>query len=147
MLYVTGRAKDIIIRGGENIAAAHVEEVLHRHPAVAAVAVVGLPDPDLGEIVGAIVQVRAPVAEGELSAFAAEHLARFEIPARWLLQPEPLQMTEAGKIAKHELRADWLARDASAGVDYRHAGELVEGRAGVCRDPEQPARQPAWCRP
>jgi long-chain acyl-CoA synthetase len=112
LLYVTGRAKDIIIRGGENIAAAHVEEVLHRHPAVAAVAVVGLPDPDLGEIVGAVVQVRAPVAEGELSAFAAEHLARFEVPARWLLQPEPLQMTAAGKIAKHELRADWLARDA-----------------------------------
>jgi long-chain acyl-CoA synthetase len=112
LLYVTGRAKDIIIRGGENVAAAHVEEVLHRHPAVAAVAVVGLPDPDLGEIVGAVVQVRAPVAEGELSAFAAEHLARFEVPARWLLQPDPLQMTAAGKIAKHELRADWLARDA-----------------------------------
>lgn len=112
LLYVTGRAKDVIIRGGENIAAAHVEEVLHRHPAVAAVAVVGLPDPDLGEIVGAVVQVRAPVAEGELAAFAAGHLARFEVPARWLLQPEPLPVTEAGKIAKHELRADWLARDA-----------------------------------
>ena len=110
LLYVTGRAKDIIIRGGENIAAAHVEEVLHRHPAVAAVAVVGLPDPDLGEIVGAIVQVRAPATEDELAAFAAEHLARFEVPARWLLQPEPLPMTEAGKVAKHELRAAWLAR-------------------------------------
>jgi len=113
LLYVTGRAKDVIIRGGENIAAAHVEEVLHRHPAVAAVAVVGLPDPDLGEIVGAIVQVRAPATEGELAAFAAEHLARFEVPARWLLQPEPLTMTEVGKIAKHELRAAWLARSGT----------------------------------
>jgi acyl-CoA synthetase (AMP-forming)/AMP-acid ligase II len=112
-LYVTGRAKDVIIRGGENIAAAHVEEVLHRHPAVAAVAVVGLPDPDLGEIVGAIIQVRAPATEGELAAFAAQHLARFEVPARWLLQPELLPMTEAGKIAKHELRAAWLARSGT----------------------------------
>jgi long-chain acyl-CoA synthetase len=113
LLYVTGRAKDVIIRGGENIAAAHVEEVLHRHPAVAAVAVVGLPDPDLGEIVGAIIQVRAPATEGELATFAAQHLARFEVPARWLLQPEPLPMTEAGKIAKHELRAAWLARSGT----------------------------------
>lgn len=113
LLYVSGRAKDIIIRGGENIAAAHVEEVLHRHPAVATVAVVGLPDPDLGEIVGAIIQVREPVTEGELAAFAAQYLARFEVPARWLLQPEPLPMTEAGKIAKHELRAAWLARSGT----------------------------------
>ena len=60
LLYVTGRAKDVIIRGGENIAASHVEEVLHQHPAVAAVAVLGLPDADLGEIVGAIVQFARP---------------------------------------------------------------------------------------
>ena len=58
LLYVTGRAKDVIIRGGENIAASHVEEVLHQHPAVAAVVVLGLPDAELGEIVGAIVQLR-----------------------------------------------------------------------------------------
>jgi long-chain acyl-CoA synthetase len=112
---VTGRAKDIIIRGGENIAAAHVEEILHRHPAVAAVAVVGLPDGDLGEIVAAIVQVRAPVTESELAAFAAGHLGHFEVPARWRLQAEELPMTEAGKIAKHELRAAWLSQDEAPG--------------------------------
>jgi long-chain acyl-CoA synthetase len=115
LLYVTGRAKDIIIRGGENIAAAHVEEILHRHPAVAAVAVVGLPDGDLGEIVAAIVQVRAPVTESELAAFAAGHLGHFEVPARWRLQAEELPMTEAGKIAKHELRAAWLSQDEVPG--------------------------------
>jgi long-chain acyl-CoA synthetase len=108
---VTGRAKDVIIRGGENIAAAHVEEVLHRHPSVAAVAVVGLPDADLGEIVGAIVQVRGPVTEAQLSEFAAGQLGRFEVPVRWWLRAEPLPMTEAGKIAKHELRAIWLGRN------------------------------------
>jgi long-chain acyl-CoA synthetase len=119
LLYVTGRAKDVIIRGGENIAAAHVEEVVHRHPAVAAVAVVGLPDPDLGEIVGAVVQVRAAVTESELAAFAAGRLGRFEVPSKWWLQADPLPMTDAGKIAKHELRARWLAKSQPpTGLDW-----------------------------
>ena len=109
LLYVTGRAKDVIIRGGENIAAPHVEEVLHQHPAVAAVAVLGLPDADLGEIVGAIVQLRAAATATELTAFAAARLGRFQVPARWRLQEEPLSMTDAGKIAKHELRDAWLS--------------------------------------
>jgi len=108
LLYVTGRAKDVIIRGGENIAAAHVEQVLHQHPAVAAVAVVGLPDADLGEIVGAIVQLRGAATADELTAFAAARLGRFQVPARWRLQDEPLPMTDTGKIAKHALRDAWL---------------------------------------
>ena len=114
LLYVTGRAKDVIIRGGENIAAAHVEQVLHEHPAVAAVAVVGLPDPDLGETVGAIVQLRADADAAELAAFAAARLARFEVPARWRLQHEPLPVTDAGKVAKRQLRDAWLAQDDPA---------------------------------
>jgi long-chain acyl-CoA synthetase len=117
LLYVTGRAKDLIIRGGENIAAAHVEEVLHRHPAVAAVAVVGLPDPDFGEIVGAVVQPRGPVTVAELTDFAAASLGRFQVPARWWLHPDPLPMTDAGKADKRTLRAAWLAavgHDSSA---------------------------------
>jgi long-chain acyl-CoA synthetase len=109
LLYLTGRAKDVIIRGAENIAAAHVEEVLHEHPAVAAAAVVGLPDPDFGEIVGAIVQLRAPATEADLHDFAATRLGRFQVPARWRLQTEPLSMTDSGKIAKHALREAWLA--------------------------------------
>jgi long-chain acyl-CoA synthetase len=113
LLFLTGRAKDVIIRGGENIAAAHVEEVLHEHPAVAAVAVVGLPDPGFGEIVGAIVQLRAPATEADLADFAAARLGRFQVPARWRLQTEPLPMTDAGKIAKHALRDAWLAESAS----------------------------------
>ncbi len=112
LLYVTGRAKDVIIRGGENIAAAHVEEVLHRHPAVAAVAVVALPDPDLGEVVGAIVQPRGPVTAAELTEFAAASLGRFQVPARWWLHPDPLPMTDAGKADKRTLRAAWLAADS-----------------------------------
>ena len=114
LLYVTGRAKDVIIRGGENIAAAHVEEVLHRHPAVAAVAVVGLPDPDFGEIVGAVVQPRGPVTVAELTDFAAASLGRFQVPARWWLHPDPLPMTDAGKADKRTLRATWLAAGSAA---------------------------------
>jgi long-chain acyl-CoA synthetase len=113
LLFLTGRAKDVIIRGGENIAAAHVEEVLHEHPAVAAVAVVGLPDPGFGEIVGAIIQLRAPATEADLADFAATRLGRFQVPARWRLQTEPLPMTDAGKIAKHALRDAWLAGSGS----------------------------------
>jgi long-chain acyl-CoA synthetase len=108
LLYITGRVKDVIIRGGENIAAAHVEEVLYRHPAVAAVAVVGLPDPDLGEIVGAIVQLRAAVPVDELAAFAAAQLGHFQLPTKWWLHPDPLPMTDAGKVHKRALRAEWL---------------------------------------
>jgi long-chain acyl-CoA synthetase len=114
LLYVTGRAKDVIIRGGENIAAAHVEEVLHHHPAVAAVAVVGLPDPDFGEIVGAVVQPRGPVTVAELTDFAAASLGRFQVPARWWLYPDPLPMTDAGKADKRTLRAAWLAVGSAA---------------------------------
>src|ERR1700730_13363814 len=82
LLYVTGRAKDVIIRGGENIAAAHVEEVLHRHPALAPAAGVALPALTFGETVGAVVQPRGPVTVAELTEFAAASLGRFQVPAR-----------------------------------------------------------------
>jgi len=108
-LYVTGRSKDVIIRGGENIAAVHVETVLDRHPDVAEVAVVGLPDPDLGEIVGAAIRLRAgavTTAE-DLRAFAANHLAYFEVPERWQLLTVTLPVNATGKIDKRTIRADW----------------------------------------
>lgn len=109
LLYITGRIKDLIIRGGENIAPAHVEAVLLRHPAVLNVAVIGLPDPDLGERVAAVVQLSpdARVSEQELGEFAAASLARFELPAGWWLRTEPLPMHDSGKTNKTALKADW----------------------------------------
>ncbi|MCW2952016.1 MAG: AMP-binding enzyme family protein [Conexibacter sp.] len=109
LLYVTGRIKDIIIRGGENIAPSHIESVLLRHPAVANVAALGLPDDDLGERVGAVIQIRAGehVSEAELEAFAAAELARIEMPAEWWLREEPLPMSDTGKVDKRSLRASW----------------------------------------
>jgi long-chain acyl-CoA synthetase len=111
LLYVTGRIKDLIIRGGENIAPAHVEAALLTHPAVANVAVIGVPDADLGERVAAIVQVApgVPVREDELAAFAADLLARFEVPAQWWLRTEALPANDSGKIDKNALRTQWAA--------------------------------------
>lgn len=105
-LYITGRSKDIVIRGGENIAAPHVEGVLLQHPDVADVAVVGLPHADLGEEVAAAVLLRkgAQADVPALTAYAKGRLASFEVPSRWWLSDEPLPMTDAGKADKKRLR-------------------------------------------
>jgi long-chain acyl-CoA synthetase len=110
-LFITGRLKDLIIRGGENIASTHVEDVLLKHPEVREVAVCGRPDPDLGEIVAAAVVLDAgsPVTVTELRAFAAEHLAYFEIPTSWWLRTEPLPANDVGKVRKRDLLAAWPA--------------------------------------
>jgi long-chain acyl-CoA synthetase len=108
-LYVTGRTKDIIIRGGENVSAAVVEQRLCEHPAVLEVAVVGLPHADLGEEVAAAVVLRheATVTTEELAAFVGRSLAYFQVPSRWWLRDEPLPNNAAGKVTKHLLRASW----------------------------------------
>jgi long-chain acyl-CoA synthetase len=108
-LYVVGRAKDMIIRGGENIASVHVERCLRTHPAVAEVAVVALPHADLGEEVGAVVVLQPGSAAEveELRAHAARQLARFEIPSRWWRRAEPLPTNATGKVLKRELVEAW----------------------------------------
>ena len=108
-LTLVGRSKDVIIRGGENVAAAHVEGCLLRHPAVGQAAVVGLPDPELGEELGAVVVVRAGhhLTEGELKQFAAGELAHFEVPTSWWLRHDPLPETASGKVEKATLASDW----------------------------------------
>ncbi len=107
-LYITGRAKEIIIRGGENVSAASVEAVLARHPAVGEAAVVGLPDSDLGEVVGAVVTLsdgEAP-SVAELDRWARQNLAHFAVPARWWIR-STLPTNDAGKVLKRELIAAW----------------------------------------
>jgi acyl-CoA synthetase (AMP-forming)/AMP-acid ligase II len=107
MLRVTGRIKDIIIRGGENISACEVEEVLSRHPAVDAVAVVGYPDPRLGERCCAVVVSKDPTAvtTASLAEFLREHgVAAFKFPERSEVV-DALPMTATGKVRKAELRS------------------------------------------
>lgn len=105
-LYITDRAKDMIIRGGENVYCVEVEAVLDEHPAVREVAVVGVPHPEWGEEVKAVVVVDpdAAVTADELAAFAASRLARFKVPTHWELRSDPLPRNPSGKVLKSSLR-------------------------------------------
>ncbi|MGX7681252.1 class I adenylate-forming enzyme family protein [Jatrophihabitans sp. DSM 45814] len=110
-LYITGRSKDMIIRGGENIAPARIEAVLREHPAVAEVTVIGLAHDDLGELVAAVVRLSrgAHVSGEELAAFAAHRLAHFEMPARWIFRDDALPTNDSGKILKSALRTEYAS--------------------------------------
>ncbi len=106
-IVVTGRAKDIIIRNGENISPKEVEDILVGHPAIAEIAIVGLPDPRTGERACAvIVPKQQPGPDvASLGAFLDERrVARFKIPEQVVLV-EALPKNDAGKVLKHQLRA------------------------------------------
>ena len=106
-LYVVDRAKDIVIRGGENIYSSEVENVLYAHPAVTDAAVVGLPHRTLGEEPAAVVHC-APgtsASEADLQAWVRERLAAFKVPVRVLFLPETLPRNANGKILKKDLKA------------------------------------------
>ena len=102
-VYITGRLKEIIITGGENVSPEEIEAVLARHPAVAEVAVYGAPHERWGEQVTAAVIARGPVTCDELRDFARPHLAPFKLP-RELVLVRDLPKTSAGKVKRRELR-------------------------------------------
>ena len=102
--YIQGRLKDMIIRGGENIYPREIEDILFKHPAVAEIAVVGVPDERWGEQVAAFVRLAegATTNAGELHDFMREHLAPHKTPKIWIaLDAYPL--TPSGKIQKFRL--------------------------------------------
>jgi O-succinylbenzoic acid--CoA ligase len=101
-LHVEGRIKDTIVTGGENVAAAEVEEALVSHPAVADAAVVGRPDPEWGEAVTAFVVLDAEVADAELVAHCRARLAGYKVP-RAITRVDELPRTESGKLLKGRL--------------------------------------------
>ena len=107
-VYIVDRAKDMVIRGGENVYCVEVEAVLYEHPAIADAAVIGIPHDVLGEEVGAVVQVRAghDVSEDDVRSFVAQRLAAFKVPVRVWFRDEPLPRNPAGKILKRELREE-----------------------------------------
>ncbi len=99
------RSKDIIISGGENISSIEIEEVLHKHPAVNAAAVVAMPNETWGEVPCAFVELKSnqEASEDELIAFCKNNMAKFKRPKKVVFGPLP--KTATGKIQKHELRA------------------------------------------
>lgn len=105
-LTITDRIKDMIVTGGENVYSLEVENVLTRYPGVLACAVVGLPDPNWGEAVHAVI-VAVPGAEPSAESLAAHcraHLAGYKCPKSFILQAEGLPLTSSGKVRKSVLR-------------------------------------------
>jgi len=107
-LYITDRKKDMIIRGGENIYCVEIEQRLVSHPHIADAAVIGVPHPELGEEVKAVVQLE----EGELLTetgvreWVAEGLAAFKVPTYVELTTEKLPRNASGKLLKNVLRGE-----------------------------------------
>ena len=103
--YIVDRAKDVIIRGGENVYSVELENALHEHPAVADAAVVSVPHKTLGEEPAAVgvLKAGASAAEDELRAFVARRLAAFKVPVKIRFSQSPLPRNANGKILKREL--------------------------------------------
>jgi len=102
-LYFVDRKRDVIRRGGENVSSLLVEKTLREHPAVAEAAVIGVPDPVLGQEIKAFVVAKSPVTEEELRAFAAARLAKFQVPRLWEFR-DSLPKTATQRVEKYKLR-------------------------------------------
>lgn len=118
-LWITGRAKDLIIRGGHNIDPAMIEEALMAHPAVAFVGAIGQPDAHAGEVPCAYVELKAGAeAEGqELAAFAAEHIPEQAAVPKYVEVMRELPKTAVGKVFKPDLRRAAIARVYGAALE------------------------------
>ena len=109
-MFIVDRAKDMVLRGGENVYCSEVESAIHEHDDVAEVAVFGVPDERLGEDVGAVVVLRAGTsldADG-LRDFLDGRIAKHKIPATVWFRETPLPRNANGKFLKRELRAELL---------------------------------------
>ena len=109
-VFIVDRAKDMVIRGGENIYCSEVESAIYEHDDVAEVAVFGVPDERLGEEVGAAIVLRngASLDEEGLRSFLSERVAKFKIPAHVWFRTEPLPRNANGKFVKRDLRDEYV---------------------------------------
>jgi long-chain acyl-CoA synthetase len=105
-VYIVDRAKDMVLRGGENVYCSEVEAVIYQHDAIAEAAVFGIPDERLGEEVAAGVLLRegAVLSEDDLRAFLTERMAKYKIPAKIWFLDAPIPRNASGKFVKRELR-------------------------------------------
>jgi long-chain acyl-CoA synthetase len=111
-VYIVDRAKDIVIRGGENIGCGEVEDAIYAHPAVSEAVVFGLPHERLGEELASLVIPRAGQAidEADLERHLEKHLASFQIPSRMFFDEQPLPRIASGKFNKRAVRLDIIER-------------------------------------
>ncbi|MGQ0830275.1 MAG: class I adenylate-forming enzyme family protein [Microthrixaceae bacterium] len=107
-LYITDRKKDMIIRGGENIYCVEIEQRLVSHPQIADAAVIGVPHPELGEEVKAVVQLEAgaTLTEADVRSWVADGLAAFKVPTYVELTTDKLPRNASGKLLKNVLRGE-----------------------------------------
>jgi acyl-CoA synthetase (AMP-forming)/AMP-acid ligase II len=112
-LVISDRKKDVIITGGENVSSIEVEDCLYQHPAVAEVAVIGVPDPKWGETIKALVVLRdgSTASEGEMIQFARDRMSHYKCPTSVEFR-DSLVRTATGKLQKFKLRAPyWEGRE------------------------------------
>ncbi len=149
-LRVSGRCAELIVSGGENVAAREVEAALLAHPLVAEACVVGLPDATWGEMVATALVVRGPCAPADLDAWLSSRLAGFKRPRRWLLVPT-LPRTALGKVQRH-LVLELFAQSQAGGWKLEAGGPkwpdvpvtswVTEGNSGTLRGAKPPASSP-----
>jgi long-chain acyl-CoA synthetase len=110
-VFITDRAKDMVIRGGENIGCQEVEAAIYDHPCVSECAVFGVPDERLGESIAAVVMVKPNmrISPDDVRAHVAAHLARFKVPEHVWVRAEQLPRIASGKIYKRGLREEAIA--------------------------------------
>jgi acyl-CoA synthetase (AMP-forming)/AMP-acid ligase II len=106
-LFIVDRKKDIIIRGGENISAAEVEEACYACPSVSEASVFGAPDERLGEVPVAVIHASTPLTEEQLREFLDGRIAKFKIPDRFIFSSQPLPRLGTGKIDRRMLKAQY----------------------------------------
>jgi long-chain acyl-CoA synthetase len=109
-VFIVDRAKDMVLRGGENVYCSEVEAAIYQHEAVAEAAVFGIPDERLGETVGAAIVLRsgATLTDSDLQQFLAERIAKYKIPSTIWILTEQLPRNASGKFVKRDLRAQLL---------------------------------------
>jgi fatty-acyl-CoA synthase len=118
-IFIAGRAKDMIISGGLNVYPAEIEAALQEHQAILESAVLGIDDPERGEVGLAVVVVSggAQVTADELHTHVRERLAGYKTPKYWVVREEALPRTASGKVAKPVLRTDLPALMASSATE------------------------------
>ena len=111
-VFIVDRAKDMVLRGGENVYCSEVEAAIYEHPEVAEAAVFGIPDDRLGEAVAAAIVLRpgGGLTRDELDQFLAERIAKFKIPTTVWFREEQLPRNANGKFLKRELRDELVAQ-------------------------------------